>query len=48
MMARFTIRTGVTQRGLGPPAWRRAFGLTVMAAGAAFAILAILSIQGVI
>jgi hypothetical protein len=34
----------VRQRGLGPPAWRRAFGLAVMIAGAVFALVALLSL----
>ena len=47
-MARFEFRTGVRQRGLGPPAWRRALGLTIMIVGAICAVVALLSIQGVI
>ena len=43
-MSRFAIRTGVKQRGLGPPAWRRALGLAVMTVGAILAILALLSL----
>jgi hypothetical protein len=43
-MSRFTIRTGVHQRGLGPPAWRRAIGLTVMIASAVFVVIAMLSL----
>ena len=43
-MARFEIRTGVWQRGLGPPAWRRAIGLTVMTAGGVLAVIALLSL----
>jgi hypothetical protein len=43
-MSRFAIRMGVRQRGLGPPAWRRALGLTIMGAGALFAIGALLSL----
>jgi hypothetical protein len=43
-MSRFAIRTGVKQRGLGPPAWRRTLGLTIMGAGAVFAIMALLSL----
>lgn len=43
-MARFEIRTGVRQRGLGPPAWRRALGLTIMIAGAVCAVVAMVSI----
>jgi hypothetical protein len=43
-MSRFVIRTGVRQRGLGPPAWRRAIGLTVMATAALCAIVAMLSL----
>jgi hypothetical protein len=34
----------VHQRGLGPPAWRRAIGLTVMTVGAVCAIVAMLSL----
>jgi len=47
-MSRFEIRTGVPQRGLGPPAWRRTLGLTILIAGAVCAAVAMLSIQGVI
>jgi hypothetical protein len=43
MKREFTIGK-VYQRGLGPPAWRRALGLAVMFAGAIFAILALLSL----
>jgi hypothetical protein len=43
-MSRFAIRTGVRQRGLGPPAWRRAVGFTVLSVGAAFAVAAMLSL----
>jgi hypothetical protein len=43
-MSRFDIRTGVRQRGLGPPAWRRAIGLTIMVASAVFAVVAMLSL----
>jgi hypothetical protein len=45
-MSRFAIRTGVTQRGLGPPAWRRAIGLTVMTVGAVCVVVALLSLTG--
>ena len=44
-MSRFAIRAGVRQRGLGPPAWRRALGLTMMIAGALFALVALLSLS---
>lgn len=44
-MSRFAIRTGVRQRGLGPPAWRRAIGLAVVIVAAAFAVLALLSLD---
>ena len=44
-MARFEIRTGVHQRGLGPPPWRRALGLTVMTVGAVCAVIALLSLS---
>ena len=47
-MSRFEISTGVRQRGLGPPAWRRAIGLTILTIGAVCAVVAMLSIQGVI
>ena len=43
-MARFEIRTGIMQRGLGPPAWRRTLGLAVMIAGAVFVVAALLSL----
>jgi hypothetical protein len=43
-MSRFEIRTGVRQRGLGPPPWRRAIGVTVMGVGAVCAIIALLSL----
>ena len=43
-MSRFAIRTGVRQRGLGPPAWRRAIGLTIMTVGAICAIAAMVSL----
>jgi len=43
-MSRFAIRTGVRQRGLGPPAWRRAIGLAVMILAAVFVIAAMLSL----
>jgi|SRR4051794_41512519 len=43
-MSRFAIRTGVHQRGLGPPAWRRAIGLGVMTLAAAAAVVAMLSL----
>jgi hypothetical protein len=45
-MARFEIRTGVYQRGLGPPAWRRALGITIMIVGAICAVIAMVSIGG--
>ena len=45
-MSRFAIRTGVHERGLGPPAWRRAVGLAVMTVGAVCAVIAILSLSG--
>ena len=44
-MSRFGIYTGVHQRGLGPPAWRRAIGLTVMIAAAVFVVIALLSLS---
>ena len=47
MKREFTIGL-IRQRGLGPPAWRRALGLTILIAGAVCAIVAMLSIQGVI
>jgi hypothetical protein len=43
-MSRFAIRAGVHQRGLGPPAWRRAIGLAVMILSAIFVIAAMLSL----
>jgi hypothetical protein len=43
-MSRFELRTGVHQRGLGPPPWRRALGLTIMIAGAVFVVVALLSL----
>ena len=43
MIGKFTI--GVHRsRGLGPPAWRRALGLTVMTVGGVLAIVALLSL----
>ena len=44
MKREFTIGK-VRQRGLGPPPWRRAIGLTVMIAGAILAVIAILSLS---
>jgi len=43
-MSRFEIRTGVQQRGLGPPAWRRAIGLTVLILCAVLVAIALLSL----
>ena len=43
MKRAFTIGQ-VHQRGLGPPAWRRAIGLTVMTVGAACVVIAMLSL----
>jgi hypothetical protein len=43
-MSRFEIRTGVKQRGLGPPALRRAIGLAVMILAALFVVAATLSL----
>ena len=44
MIGKFTI--GVHRsRGLGPPRWRRALGLTVMTVGAVLAVLALLSLS---
>jgi hypothetical protein len=43
-VSRFAIRTGVRQRGLGPTASRRATGITIMLAAAAFAVIAMLSL----
>jgi hypothetical protein len=43
-MSRFAIRTGVRQRGLGPPAWRRAIGLAVMILAAILVVIALLSL----
>jgi hypothetical protein len=44
-MNRFAIRTGVRQRGLGEPGSRRVTGLTIMLAGAVFAVIAMLSLS---
>jgi hypothetical protein len=44
-MNRFAIRTGVRQRGLGPPASRRVTGLVIMIAGAVFAVVAMLALE---
>jgi hypothetical protein len=43
-MRRFEIRTGVYQRGLGLPVWRRAIGWTVMVAAALLVVVAMLSL----
>jgi hypothetical protein len=43
-MSRFEIRTGVHRRGLGPPAWRRAIGWTVMIAAALLVVIAMLAL----
>jgi hypothetical protein len=43
MRREFTIGK-VRERGLGPPAWRRAIGLTVMTVGAVCAVIALLSL----
>jgi hypothetical protein len=43
MKREFTIGK-VRQRGLGPPAWRRSIGLTVMTVGGVLAIVALLSL----
>jgi hypothetical protein len=44
-MARFEIRTGVRQRGLGPPAWRRALGLTILLLSALAVLLFTLELR---
>jgi hypothetical protein len=44
-MSRFAIRIGVRQRGLGPPGSKRVTGVTIMLAGAVFAVIAILSLS---
>ena len=44
-MSRFAIRMGVTHRGLGPPPSKRATGITIMLAAAAFAVIAMLSLS---
>ena len=43
-MSRFEITTGVHQRGLGAPAWRRAVGFSVMGLGALLVVAAMLSL----
>ena len=43
-MSRFAIRTGVRQRGLGPPPSKRATGITIMLAGAVLVVAAMLSL----
>jgi hypothetical protein len=43
MKREFTIGK-VRQRGLGPPPWRRALGITVMVLAAAFVVIALLSL----
>ena len=36
-MSRFVISLGVSQRGLGPPAWRRTLGFAILILSAAAA-----------
>ena len=43
MKREFTIGK-VRQRGLGPPAWRRTLGLTIMTVGGVLAVIALLSL----